>query len=483
MIERGPLRGISLLAFVGGCHLVGGYEALTLRTSAQLGWIIDGTGEGDSEVQAIGALPAGRTIVAGSFEQGVVFPETALGSESASAAFVAIAEPDGRIVRALPLESPTSVRTLAASGSTLVGTFEESLRLGATTLQAPSARTSMFLVDFDDDSGNVLRTIGLGGDASISREAPLDVARDSQGNVLVGGSYTGTLTLEGCSGLPTKSKPNLFLAKLAESDRRCLWALSSDDDAPQRVESVAVDGSNDFIVAAGVFVGTLALDLDAPLQNSGGRDLFLARLDGAGRTRWVKSLGNGRFQGSPRVAAAAGGYTALAAFFEGNLEVEAETLSATQGHDILLATYRPDGTLAWRKHLRVPRPPCEPTTCELDDLALAFDADGNLVLAGPFEGRLEMDEYAVSTDGAATFLLKLDRDGKPLWLGHLGAASDACKDRDRCTLALAIDSNRDVLVGGSFTGALQFDGVVTPTTQRPLRSDLGRDAFLAKFAR
>lgn len=475
--------GLALVALAGGCHLVGGYEALSLRTSAQLAWITDGSGPGDAEVRAIGALPNARAIVAGSFADAIVFPETELSSESEAAAFVAIAEPDGRIVRSLALEATQAVRPLAASGSTLLGTFDGTLRIGASTLPTSSAPSSLFLVDFDEVSGNVVQSLVLGGDASVATDDRLDVAHDSQGNVLIGGSYTGALALEGCAPLPTKSKPNLFLAKLADADRRCLWALTSNDEAPQRVESVAVDPSNDFVVAAGVFVGRLALDPDAPLQNSGGTDLFVARLDGAGRPRWVKSLGNGGHQGSPRVAAAAGGYTALAAFFEGTLEVEGDTVSSTQGHDILLATYRPDGSLAWRRRLRVARPPCEPTSCDLDDLELAFDAEGNVVLAGPFEGSLEMDEYGISAEGAATFVLKVDRNGNPLWLGHFGAATDACEARGRCTLALAVDSNRDVLIGGSFTGALRFDGAEAPTTLSPFESDVGRDAFIAKFAR
>lgn len=482
VIRRAATALAGVLVGLAGCHLVGGYDDLSLRTGPRVGWVVVGEGEGSAEVTAIGALTEARLLIAGSFDGKLELAPLSLDTARPSAAFIAVSESDGTILRALTLEATGGVSVLAASASSVVGVFGGSLAIGDAPLVATAPR-SLFLLEFDPVTQDVVRTRALGGSATIAPEGHLDVAADSQGNLLVGGSYTGELALEGCAPRPSKTKPNMFLAKLAASDRRCLWTLGTDEDAPQRVESVAIDQANDFVVVGGVFVGELALDPEAPIQNSGGRDAFLARLDGAGRPRWVKSYGNGGRQGSMRVAAARGGYTAFATFFEGTLDLDGAKVTATTGHDVLLANLRPDGTLAWHHPMRIDREPCDDADCVLDDLAIAFDSEGNLLVAGPFKGTFEVDGVSLVSDADATFLAKFDRAGHPLWVGHFDAKGDECQLRGACSLALALDSNDDVIVGSSFTGRLAFGGTESADGVGPFESALDRDAYVVKFAR
>jgi hypothetical protein len=481
------LRPLAVALLIGsGCHIVGGYDRLTLRDNAALAWALRLRGDGDASVRTIGATPSGEVLVAGTFDGAFELGSTSLPAGSGSA-FLALVDASGGFLRAAPLRSTAPLRALRASGRFLAGTFSGALIVGEETVTDAADGTRLFLMDINPMATVTPKAQRFGGAAFELPDDALALAVDTAGNVLVGGGYKGALTFDGCKPYPDRTKSNLFLAKVA-SDGRCLWTLQNVDDAPQRVESLAVDGLNDYVLVGGTFVGQLRLGETPSLQNSGGTDLFLARLDGDGRTQWSHAFGNGLTQGGVHVAAAPGGYSALVGYFDGTLDFGAGALTATRGHDIVVANFRPNGQLEWQRHLAVNRSACNVTSCAFDDLGAAFDAEGNLVVGGPFRGTLDIEGVTLAADEASTsyFLVKFDRSGNLLWSGQFGTPTDDCTEQGPCDFALALDAGRDVLVGGSFAGTLDFDavdnGVAARERRRPEDGE-PRAGFLAKFLR
>lgn len=478
--------GVAAAALLGGCHWITGFDDLVLREDAELVWRAPLAGKGDAVVEALGLASSGQVLAIGRHDGPLVLGATTLEGAGDGHAFVAALSPDGRVTAALALDATGTVRPVAAAGGTVFGVYSGLLTIGSKSLAAPTSPAALFLVDVDATSGDVTRALSLGGPEFAAPDGKLDVARDTTGNLVVGGSYLGSLALPGCSTYPTKTKPNLFLAKLAP-DGQCLWTVSNDDGAPQAIESVAVDELNDFVVVGGEFVGRLSFGATSPLQNSGGVDFFLARFDGDGKLEWAKGFGNGLVQGSARVAAAPGGFTALGGFFEGTLDVGGEPLVATRGHDVLVANFRPNGELEWQRQIRVDRPACATMPCALDELDVAFDPEGNLFVAVPFAGTADLDGVTVSAGprDAATLLARFDRSGNLLWSGALADPESPCEERGHCRVSLAIDPARDVLLGGTFARRLDLGGVTAlgEARQLELESEGGLDGFVAKFRR
>lgn len=99
-------------------------------------------------------------------------------------------------------------------------------------------------------------------------------------------------------------------------------------------------------------------------------------------------------------------------------------------------------------------------------LRLAFDAAGNLVVAGGFTGAIDSGggtrlESAARTSG---FAAKLDATGAPLWTRGLGDGAQVS--------AVATDGDRTILAG-CFNGALVLDGAVA-------QAGSDADLFLAR---
>lgn len=489
MPAQGSRRTLATLTLtvLGGCHLLGGYNRLSLRDNADLAWRLAATGEGDASVTAIGASANGNVVLGGTFSGDLELGTTTLSTSAEASAFVAVIAPDGSVSRAVALESSGRVQPLAAVGTRLGGIFAEELRTGTRVLAKATGSEALFLLDVDESSEAFVSARSFGGAGFSSPKGQLALAQDGSGNTLIAGSYAGALTFDGCPPYPTKNQANLFLAKLDPAGN-CVWSLRNDDDAPQGIGSVAADPLNDFVLVGGEFVGKLTFGDRPVLQSSGGVDLFLARLDGKGAAQWSRSIGNGLTQGGARVAAAPGGFSALVGFFEGEIDLGAAPLMATRGHDIVVANFRPNGQLDWQKQLSVDRAPCVPTACAFDDLQAAFDPEGNLVVAGPFEDSIDIEGVTLTTgaDRAAYFLVKFDRSGNLLWSGHFGDDSDTCALRGHCELALAIDPQSDIFLGGSFANRLEFSAMLHGNAEAgngPLFSNESRDGFLAKFRR
>lgn len=82
---------------------------------------------------------------------------------------------------------------------------------------------------------------------------------------------------------------------------------------------------------------------------------------------------------------------------------------------------------------------------------VAVDSLGNVLVTGSFNGELAFDEGSLvcPADQFDVFIAKLDRDGNHLWSKHFG--SDYADGK-----SIAVDADRNVLVGGPFAGELDF---------------------------
>ena len=95
-------------------------------------------------------------------------------------------------------------------------------------------------------------------------------------------------------------------------------------------------------------------------------------------------------------------------------------------------------------------------------------ASSNVVITGTFDSTLNLARKSLDPFGGAdAFALKLGINGEELWSRQIGGLDDEEE------ISVAIDSSGVVLLGGYFSGAVNFgNGLVTP---------MAADAYLARY--
>ena len=135
-----------------------------------------------------------------------------------------------------------------------------------------------------DPGGKVLWSERFGGPEA---DSPRAVAIDETGNIVLGGSFGGSIDFGGGVLTAAVGHPSAFVVQL-DPGGKYLWGQTfASDDAV--VNGLAI-GPNGLIAATGSFAG--AIDFGGgPLPTAGGNDIFVATMDSAGNVGWGRAYG------------------------------------------------------------------------------------------------------------------------------------------------------------------------------------------------
>ena len=96
---------------------------------------------------------------------------------------------------------------------------------------------------------------------------------------------------------------------------------------------------------------------------------------------------------------------------------------------------------------------------EIGIYGIAFDSSGNLFVAGYFTGTVVFNPgdpgSSVTSNNYTSFLVKYNKDGSYAWVKTFGLGETGSNSGN---YTIAIDSNNDIYLGGSYTGTIYFDG-------------------------
>lgn len=154
-----------------------------------------------------------------------------------------------------------------------------------------------------------------------SYSAATDINLDNQGNLVVGGYYSGSVDFNPGSGTTLLSGKGAFVTKLNKNGGLA-WARSLDSLDTTGVHGLTVD-SADGIYVAGYFAGTTEFDPGSGTvsrTSAGGLDGYLLNLTSAGDFGWVETFGG---IGQDRVTAVfvdSSNKVYLAGYFMGNVD-------------------------------------------------------------------------------------------------------------------------------------------------------------------
>jgi hypothetical protein len=420
-------------------------------------------GTGDDEGRGIAFDAAGNLFATGSFESSIDFGGGELKSAGGKDIFVVKLGPTGEHIWSKAFgdkdadQVASSIAVGGDGGAVITGNFAGSIDFGGGPLTSAGGKDVFVLkLTADGDFGWAKAFGGVG----LLQEG-LAVGVDGSGNALVAGAFDGTLDVDG-SPLVSAGGQDVFAAKLAAGTGDRIWSVAFSGPGKQVARAVAVDGAGNMFVGGG-YDGVMTIGAEV-LPSAGGEDAFLVKLgsmDGAaGMSSQIGGALNDSITG---IATHSGGGYVLAGYFEEGISFAGVSLQSAGAKDIFVASYSVPGELVFAKAFggkgsQIPE-------------AVAADAAGSIVIAGRFDGSLDLGHKPPlpGSDAFDIFIGKLDATGGYVYGYAYGGTFD------QVALGVAVDSKGNAAVTGSYFGSLQF-GV------DPLPSAGQRDVFIAKLA-
>ena len=333
--------------------------------------------------------------------------------------------------------------------------------------------TGIFGVDIDLGNGTVLSAGGndgflvkltSGGTPLWSKtfgdsqtQSPDSVATDASGNVIVYGSFNGTIDLGG-GPLASVGGSDLYVAKYGPTGTH-LWSKSFGDGTNQLAKGVAVDTAGN-IVITGTMYGAFGFG-GATVTSLGNGDVFVAKLGPTGTHLWSKAYGDALPQIGQGVAIDPSDNVFLTGYFLGTINLGGMTLPTAGSADSYLAKIDPAGNHLWS--IRGGGPGNQSFN------GCAVDRFGNVSVVGVLLGTGSFGGQPLTSAGSNDLLIaKYDSAGNHLWSKSFGdAASQGPK-------GMAVDSVGNVLATGLLFGPTDFGG-------GPITGAGGEDSFLVKL--
>jgi hypothetical protein len=290
------------------------------------------------------------------------------------------------------------------------------------------------------------------------------VAVASNGDVVAGGSFRGTVMLGG--DRYTASIRDVLLTRFDGAGGLVDHARFGGPGA-QELLALALD-SNDRLALCGRFTGTTDFG-GGPIVHAGGTgdDAFLAVLDAQGGHVLSERYGGMLQDACLDVAFDAGGNVVFAGTFAEAIDLGGGPLPSAGQADAFVAKLSPSGAHVFSRAWGDPG--------AQGMRAVAVDSAGNVIVAGFFTGSVDFGGGPLQSAGAADFVLVgLGPDGAHRYSVRFGDASAQCDQNLECRIALAVTPADEVLLAGHLRGTIDFGG-------DPLAAVDVEDVFVARF--
>lgn len=288
------------------------------------------------------------------------------------------------------------------NGVAVAGTYAGSMTIDGTTLTS-AGNGDIFAAKFTTD-GSLAWVKSFG---EFGYDSGYDVAIDKHGNVIIVGSFQGTIPFPDDPVAAGSNEAGL-LVKLASADGSPLVSRrfgSTNTNDRSVAFSVAVDAADNIFVAGG-FTGSGDFGGSVPLTATRKQDAFLAKYTSVGSYIWARSFGGtGDDESAVSVSVNATGDVAITGSFCGAISLGGNTLTAAsqcpstggtnQGTDMFAARF----SGANGSHLASAR-----GGGARNDVgnSVVLAPDGRIFVSGSFEGFAEFGGATVTALGPST---------------------------------------------------------------------------------
>ena len=333
----------------------------------------------------------------------------------------------------------------------LLGSADFSAGQGTAVLSNSGGR-DLFVAKYAP-TGALLWAKTLPGSGSTAVAQGSALALDPSSNVLLTGSYTGTVRFgPGAASLTsTAQATDPFVAKL-DASGNVLWAR----DIPETTGDVGAgraitsDASGN-VYLAGAIAETATFGT-IRLTSGGQTDAFVAKLTPSGTFVWASASRGGSYPAATTgsgIAVDASGNVGVCGSFSATVDFAPGTsgfaLTSAGNTDAFLWKLNPDGTSAWVRAYG--------GTDHDEADALAFDASGDFLATGTFSGTASFGGTPLTSGGANDiYVLKTGPTGQVLWVRAFQGTSASSVGR-----GIAITGSGTIVTSGDFSGTVDFD--------------------------
>ena len=332
-------------------------------------------------------------------------------------------------------------------------------------------------VDFDPGASSYNLTSLGGGEAFISKldtsgnfvwakqfsgvgdSLGTSLSLDNLGNVYATGYFDQTVDFdpnEGIFDITSLGSLDIYILKL-DSSGNFAWAKKIGGADMDEGVDIKADNSGSNIYITGAFRGTVDFDPNGGVFNlvsSGGRDIYISKLDASGNFVWAKKIGGSDADRGHSIALDnSNNYVYVAGEYSGTTDFDPGTgtlnLTSAGGQDSFVTKLDVLGNFVWARGMGGAHPE-EPANC------IQLDSAGDVIVTGWFSVTSDFNPgieiYNLSSAGMNdAYIAKLDTAGNFVWAKRLGGTSydDAW--------SLAIDSSDNIYTTGSFSETADFD--------------------------
>ncbi len=292
------------------------------------------------------------------------------------------------------------------------------------------------------------------------------VAADSAGGVYIAGSFTSAVSFPGGS-FTSAGSSDAFVMKL-DANGAYVWSVKIGGTGGDIAYGVDTDASGNVLVT-GYFSGTA--DFGGTRLVSSGASGFVAKYSPGGQYLWGKALGGGASDWAVGTSVVAGvnGAVAVTGRFSGSVNFGGGALTSAGLTDIFLAMYDTNGTHLWSRALG--------GAGSDNGSGVAVDGNGNPVITGSFYNNVDFGSgqpLQGASDRASIFVAKYTAGGSYLWAkSFTDVTTPAGYSADVVANGIAVDGSGNIALTGGLTGNVNFGG--------GLLSGSSKDIFMAEF--
>jgi hypothetical protein len=347
-----------------------------------------------------------------------------------------------------------SMVTDAGGNTLIVGSYAGVLDFGGGASYTAAGGLDLFAAKLDTSCAHVWsRSIG----AAVNERA-LAVTVDSQGDLLIGGDFAGTVDF-GLGPETSAGGVDIVVLKLDGATGATAWAGTFGSANGDSARGIAADAQGNVLVT-GDFTNTVSFG-GPSLVSPGGSDVFVAKFSAAGAHLWSLRAGNGQNQTGGSIAADPAGNVLVSGNFQGSINFGLGSLVSAGANDIFVVKLGPAGAPLWSRSFG--------DVNSQTGNNITAGPDGSVVLASYFEGVVDFGGGALtSAGGTNAYVVKLSAAGDHVWSQSFGSASGS-----QCR-SVAVGATGDVTVAGHFAGSIDFGGGA-------LVSEGLTDGFVASF--
>jgi hypothetical protein len=311
-----------------------------------------------------------------------------------------------------------------------------------------------------DAQGNHAWSRNFGGtNALVQVEA---AGADPQGNLIVAGTFTGTIDFGGATLTATSFVTNMFIVKFDPTGAH-VWSQKRTGGLIV-ITGLVADNDGNVIVAG--YHGA-AFDFGGGSLASDPYNAFLAKYNAAGNHLWSKSLGDSAtFEYAFDVAADFAGNIVITGHFRDPFDLGGGELTGNGGWDMYVAKFSPSGSHLWSQSFG------DGSTQR--GYTVATDNAGNVVLGGHSFGSIDFGGGPLVGDPIDFCVAMFDASGNHQWSQRLDVHNLGLPNDKPYSIAAAASATGGVAFVGTFKDAVDCGG-------GSLAGNGGWDTFVARF--